>query len=87
MRSSELRDADGVEIVCLLVYGRQHIWAHVVCGIMEIIIRVDNYDINCRLQDTLNSWFGPLRESLDAFINETQKVVTGTVRLLSLIHI
>jgi argininosuccinate synthase len=26
-------------------------------------------------------WFGPLRESLDAFINETQKVVTGTVRM------
>jgi argininosuccinate synthase len=26
-------------------------------------------------------WFGPLRESLEAFINETQKVVNGTVRL------
>ncbi|NCO66607.1 MAG: argininosuccinate synthase [Candidatus Aquicultor secundus] len=26
-------------------------------------------------------WFGPLRESLDAFINETQKVVNGTIRL------
>jgi len=26
-------------------------------------------------------WFSPLRESLDAFINETQKVVNGTVRL------
>lgn len=26
-------------------------------------------------------WFSPLRDSLDAFINETQKVVNGTVRL------
>ncbi|MHB8841204.1 MAG: argininosuccinate synthase [Candidatus Aquicultor sp.] len=26
-------------------------------------------------------WFGPLRESLDAFINETQKVVNGTIRM------
>jgi argininosuccinate synthase len=26
-------------------------------------------------------WFTSLRESLDAFVNETQKVVTGTVRL------
>ncbi len=26
-------------------------------------------------------WFTPLREALDAFINETQKSVTGTVRL------
>ncbi|MBE0448602.1 MAG: argininosuccinate synthase [Actinobacteria bacterium] len=26
-------------------------------------------------------WFSPLRESLDAFINEAQKVVNGTVRL------
>lgn len=26
-------------------------------------------------------WFSPLRESLDAFINETQKVVNGTVRM------
>jgi argininosuccinate synthase len=26
-------------------------------------------------------WFGPLREALDAFINETQKVVNGTIRL------
>jgi argininosuccinate synthase len=26
-------------------------------------------------------WFTPLREALDAFINETQKNVTGTVRL------
>lgn len=26
-------------------------------------------------------WFSPLRESLDAFIDETQKVVNGTVRL------
>jgi len=26
-------------------------------------------------------WFSPLKESLDAFINETQKVVNGTVRL------
>ncbi len=26
-------------------------------------------------------WFAPLRESLDAFVNETQKTVTGTVRI------
>ena len=26
-------------------------------------------------------WFSPLREALDAFVNETQKTVTGTVRL------
>jgi argininosuccinate synthase len=26
-------------------------------------------------------WFTPLREALDAFVNETQKTVTGTVRL------
>jgi argininosuccinate synthase len=26
-------------------------------------------------------WFTPLREALDAFINETQKTVTGSVRL------
>ena len=26
-------------------------------------------------------WFSPLRESLDAFVNETQKTVTGTVRM------
>jgi len=26
-------------------------------------------------------WFSPLRESLDAFVDETQKTVTGTVRL------
>ncbi|GHT50963.1 argininosuccinate synthase [Endomicrobiia bacterium] len=26
-------------------------------------------------------WFSPLREALDAFINETQKYVTGTVKL------
>ncbi|ETR64997.1 MAG: hypothetical protein OMM_14984, partial [Candidatus Magnetoglobus multicellularis str. Araruama] len=26
-------------------------------------------------------WFCPLRESLDAFVNETQKVVTGKVKL------
>lgn len=26
-------------------------------------------------------WFSPLREALDAFINETQKTVTGTVRM------
>jgi len=26
-------------------------------------------------------WYSPLREALDAFINETQKVVNGTVRL------
>ncbi|MCL6471846.1 MAG: argininosuccinate synthase [Firmicutes bacterium] len=26
-------------------------------------------------------WFSPLREALDAFINETQRVVNGTVRL------
>jgi argininosuccinate synthase len=26
-------------------------------------------------------WFAPLRQSLDAFVNETQKVVTGTVKL------
>lgn len=26
-------------------------------------------------------WFSPLREALDAFVNETQKTVTGTVRM------
>ena len=26
-------------------------------------------------------WFSPLREALDAFVNETQKTVTGTVKL------
>ncbi|MDR2772301.1 MAG: argininosuccinate synthase [Elusimicrobiota bacterium] len=26
-------------------------------------------------------WYSPLREALDAFVNETQKTVTGTVRL------
>ena len=26
-------------------------------------------------------WFAPLREALDAFVNETQKTVTGTVRM------
>jgi len=26
-------------------------------------------------------WFSPLREALDAFIDETQKVVTGDVRV------
>ena len=26
-------------------------------------------------------WFSPLREALDAFVNETQKAVTGTVRM------
>jgi argininosuccinate synthase len=26
-------------------------------------------------------WFSPLREALDAFVNETQKTVTGTVRI------
>ncbi len=26
-------------------------------------------------------WFGSLRESLDAFVNETQKVVNGKVKL------
>ena len=26
-------------------------------------------------------WFSPLREALDAFVNETQKTVTGTVRV------
>ena len=26
-------------------------------------------------------WFSPLREALDAFVNETQKIVTGTVRM------
>ena len=26
-------------------------------------------------------WFAPLREALDAFVNETQKTVTGTVKL------
>ena len=26
-------------------------------------------------------WFSPLREALDAFVNDTQKTVTGTVRL------
>jgi len=26
-------------------------------------------------------WFSPLREALDAFINETQKYVTGSIKL------
>ena len=26
-------------------------------------------------------WFAPLRQALDAFVDETQKVVTGTVKL------
>ena len=26
-------------------------------------------------------WFSPLREALDAFVNETQETVTGTVKL------
>ena len=26
-------------------------------------------------------WFSPLREALDAFVNETQKTVTGVVRM------
>ena len=32
-------------------------------------------------------WYTPLREALSAFVDKTQETVTGTVKVLSLIHI